>query len=96
MALVILILVIMVVGVYFRTKFDKEYAMPTIAENKDLSLLYKWGLILLAVSIICFILHLEEIAFGILILLIPFVLYLNLKTYWIAIKKARRKNRDRS
>lgn len=86
----ILLIIVMVLCAYFRFKFDKEYAMPVIAGNNDLSFLYKWGLIIFSIAMVCFVLNLPKIAFGILIFLIPFVLYLNFKTYWIAIKNKRK------
>lgn len=91
----ILLLLVMGIGAYFRFKFDKKYAMPVIAQNKDLSFLYKWVLISVFVAIICFILHLSSIAFAILLLLIPFALYLNFKTYKIAIRNSKKENQDR-
>lgn len=80
----ILLIILMAAGAYFRLKFDKNYAMPVISQNKDLSSLNKWALILISVAIFCFIFNLAKIGFVILILLIPFILYLNFKTYWIA------------
>jgi len=83
----IVMIVIMGLGIYFRTKFDREYTMPTIKENADLSLLYKVCLGLLAVAIIGLFTNFKAFAFWLLIIMIPFVLYFNLKTYGIALGK---------
>lgn len=81
----ILIIMIMMVGIYFRVNFDKKYVIPVMKSNKDLSFLNKLCIGALVIAIICLINNLREIGFWILIILIPFVLYLNFKTYWIAI-----------
>ena len=93
MANVILLFIVVCIGAYFRFKFDKNYAMPVIKENNNLSSLSKWIIILISVAIVCFILNLAKVAFGILIFLIPFVLYLHFKTYWIAFKNFKRENK---
>lgn len=81
----ILIIALMAAGIYFRVNFDKKYVIPVMKSNKDLSFLNKLCLGALFVAIICLITNLKEIGFWILIILIPFVLYLHFKTYWIAI-----------
>jgi len=83
----ILLIVIIAVGVYFRTRFDREYTMPVIKENNDLSLLYKVCLVLLGVAIALMLTGFKVIGFWLLILMIPVVLYFNLKTYGIALGK---------
>lgn len=83
----ILLIVIIAVGVYFRTRFDKEYTMPVIKENKDLSFLYRVCLFLLGLAVAFMLTGLKVIGFWLLILMIPFVLYFNLKTYGIALGK---------
>lgn len=80
----ILLIILMAAGAYFRLKFDKNYIIPVINQNEDLSFLNKWGLILVSIAIFCFIFNFAKIGFVILILLFPFLLYLNFKTYWIA------------
>lgn len=84
-----IMVIIIVVGVYFRTKYDREYALPIIAENEDLSVIKKYSLILIGLAGIFYFINMK-ISFIILFCLIPFALYLNLKTTWLAFK--RRKN----
>jgi len=82
----ILMLVIIVVGSYFRNKYDKEYALPIIEENADLSFIKKFTLIMILIAGIFYFINIK-ITFFILIGLIPLVLYLNFKTYWLALKQ---------
>ena len=82
----ILMLVIIVVGSYFRNKYDKEYALPIIGENTDLSFIKKFSLIMILIASIFYFINIK-ITFFILIGLIPLVLYLNFKTYWLALKQ---------
>ena len=86
----ILMLVIIVVGSYFRNKYDKEYALPIIGENTDLSFIKKFSLIMILIASIFYFINIK-ITFFILIGLIPFVLYLNLKTSWLAFNKRNKK-----
>lgn len=86
MLLLIFILLICVLA-YYRFKFDKEYTMPVLKENKDLSSLQKWAVVTIIIAIILYLLGFMKLAFWVLILLIPFVLYLHFKTYWIAFVK---------
>ncbi|MEI8388422.1 MAG: hypothetical protein WCG23_00925 [bacterium] len=79
----ILMIIIIVVGSYYKNKYNKEYALPIVEENADLSFISKASIIMLLIAgIFAFIS--PKVTFLILILLIPFVLYLNLKTTWLA------------
>lgn len=89
----IVIVAVMSVCIYFRVKFDREYTMPVIRKNKDLSFLNKVCLLLLSVAIIFMLAGLKVVGFWLLILMIPFVLYFNLKVYGIAIGKFFKKNK---
>ena len=82
----VLMLVIIVVGVYFKSKYEREYALPIIEENADLSFIKKFSLILILIAGIFYFINIK-ITFFILIGLIPLVLYLNLKTSWLALKQ---------
>jgi len=82
----ILMIIIIVVGSYFKNKYNKEYALPIIKENADLSFVNKFSLIMLLLAGIFAFIN-TKFTFFILIILIPFVLYLNFKTSWIAFNK---------
>jgi len=90
----IAIVIIIFAGAYFRVKFDINYTLPVIRENKELSQLTKIGGGLFLVAITCFFLELQRLAFGLLIILVPFFLYLNFKTYGLAYKKFFKKKDD--
>jgi len=80
----ILVIILMGIAAYFRFNYDRKYVLPAIKENGDLSFLNKWLIILIAVAIGCFIMHLTQIGFVLLLISIPCVLYLNFKSNWIA------------
>ena len=82
----IIMIVIIVVGVYFKNKYNREYALPIIEENADLSFVNKFSLIMLLIAGLCAFIN-TKLMFFILIGLIPFVLYLNFKTSWLAFTK---------
>ena len=79
----ILMIIVIVVGSYYKNKYNKEYALPIVEENADLSFISKFSIIMLLIAGICAFIS-TKLTFLILILLIPFVLYLNLKTTWLA------------
>ena len=91
----VLAVVVVAAGFYFRSKYEMKYNLPAIKENEDLSAIYKWILVPFAVIFLCFIMGLTKIAFIILLITIPFVLYLNIKTNWIGYNKMKNdKDRD--
>ena len=79
----ILMIIIIVVGSYYKNKYNREYALPILEENADLSFISKASIIMLLIAGIFAFISIK-VTFLILILLIPFVLYLNLKTTWLA------------
>ena len=79
----ILMIIIIVVGSYYKNKYNREYALPILEENADLSFISKASIIMLLIAGIFYFISIK-VTFLILILLIPFVLYLNLKTTWLA------------
>ena len=87
----ILMIIIIVVGSYYKNKYNKEYALPIVEENADLSFISKFSIIMLLIAGI-FVFISTKLTFLILILLIPFVLYLNLKTTWLASIRKNNKN----
>ena len=76
-------IIIIVVGSYYKNKYNREYALPILEENADLSFISKASIIMLLIAGIFAFISIK-VTFLILILLIPFVLYLNLKTTWLA------------
>ena len=79
----ILLLIIICAAAYFRFNYDRKYVLPVVKKNEDLSSIYKWGIALLAVAIGCIFTGQSKIGFILLLLLIPFILYLNFKSNWI-------------
>lgn len=86
----ILLLIIIVVGIYFKNKYNQEYALPIIEENADLSFVNKFSFIMMLIAGIFAFINVK-LTFFILIGLIPFVLYLNFKTSWLAFNKKNNK-----
>ena len=81
---IILVLVIIFFGIYYRSRYDKRYVAPVLSENKKLNALRKIAFSFIMLAILAFFLKLIKIAFFILVLLIPVALYLNYKIYSLA------------
>lgn len=82
----ILVIVIMCVGFYYKWNYDKKFVMPVVEENEDLVFIKKWALIFVVVAIAAYIMQMPKVALSILFVTIPFVLYLNIRSYWLASK----------
>ena len=80
--IVVLVVLVLLALAYFRFKFDMKYAMPVIKESSSLSYIYVLGVIVIAAAFVSYLLGLRKITFILLLGLIPFVLYLNFKTYF--------------
>lgn len=91
----ILLVIIIVVGAYYKYNYSKKVEMPIIEENEDLAFLNKLSIAGLIISGISALISFK-ITFCILLVLIPVILYLNLKTNWIAFTKNKSKNKKYS
>ncbi len=78
---IILVLIIIICGFYFRSRFEKRFVSPVLSENKNLNKFRKLAFSFVLLAVLAFFLKLIKIAFIILVLLIPVVLYLNYKIY---------------
>ncbi len=81
------VLAIIFVGFYFRSRYDKKYVIPILAENKNLAKLKKITLGLIVIALLSFMFKLIKLAFIIMILLIPIVLFMNYQIYRLANSK---------
>jgi len=82
-----IIIVAIAVAAVMRFKFDMEYTLPTIAENKDLSILSLVAYAAVAVIFISFFTKQQTVFFVALAVGIPLLLYVNYRVYGAAIKK---------
>ena len=81
---IILVLIIMACGIYFRSRYDKRYVTPVLSENKNLNKFRKIAFSFVMLAILAFFMKLIKLAFILLVLLIPVALYLNYKIYSLA------------
>lgn len=86
MVMIILIIVI-IAGVYFRIKFDSKYVVPVMKENNLLASMSKACVIAIGLALGFYFFNFKKLSFFILIILIPIVLFINFKTYTLATKK---------
>ena len=82
----VLFAILIAICTTLRYKYDKKYVVPVINENADLQSIKKWAIILLAIAIGCYFAGQPRLTFIILLLLIPFVLYMNIKSNWIGFR----------
>lgn len=89
---------IMIAGTYVRYKFDRKYAMPVIRQSRTLSILWVGCVLTIIVACAMYVMGYHTLMFCTLLLLIPFVLYLNFTTYFRACKnmkeESKRNRRD--
>lgn len=82
-----IIIVAIVVAAVMRFKFDMEYTLPAIAENKDLSILNIVAYVAVAVIFISLLTKQYTVFVISLIIGIPLLLYVNFRIYFPALKK---------
>jgi hypothetical protein len=80
-------IVAIVVAAVMLFNFDMEYTLPTIAENKDLSILNIIALGVAAVIFVSFFMKQYTVLVISLIIGGPFIVYVNFRTYFPALKK---------
>ncbi len=81
---ILLALFIICAGFYLRLRYEKKYVLPILSENKKLATLRKLALFFILLAIFGLFLKLMKLAFFIMIILIPIVIYLNFKVYRLA------------
>ena len=76
----ILMIIIIVVGSYYKNKYNREYALPILEENADLSFISKASIIMLLIAGIFAFISIK-VTFLILILLINLLIIFKIESF---------------
>jgi len=89
-----LLVLVMGLGIYFRTKYDRKYVLPILKSDRKLSQLVTFCVVSVVVALILSFTNYRKFSYFMLMVTAPIAIYLNIKIYGQAWRNSKREKND--